>query len=211
MSTLQLSGFHYVIHNEEHSEIAPLLLLHKTGGDENELLPLAHQINPQWPIIGVRGNIVEDGKFRFFKRSAPRVFDEANLRENAFALADFIVRATSKHRLPSPIALGLSNGANIATALMYLRPEALSAAVLLRPAVPFKPAPPATLTGIDVLSIAGKTDQVVSAAETKSLLDDLALKGANVTREVVDAGHRIAINEADIIRTWLERRRLSLG
>lgn len=208
MSALELGGFQYVVHNEEHARLAPLLLLHKTGGDESELLPLAHQINPRWPIIAVRGNVVEDGKFRFFKRSAPGIFDEESLRENAFALADFIVQATSKHRLLSPIALGISNGANIATALMYLRPHALSAAVLLRPAIPFKSLPSAALSGIDVLSIAGSTDQVVSAADTRTLLDDMALKGANVTREVVDAGHKMTLNEPDIIRTWLEHQTL---
>jgi len=204
MATCELSGFTYLLHNEKHSHRPALLLLHKTGGDESELLPLAQQVAPDWPAIAVRGNAIEEGKRRFFRRLSPGVFDEVDIVKNAEALSNFIAEVTLKNGLRPPIALGLSNGANIAAALMYLHPTSLSGAILLRPTAPFKTLPSTALTGVKVLCTIGSNDEVVPLAQTNTLLEDLERNGAEVSRKVIEAGHRIASGDVPVIRSWLK-------
>lgn len=121
----------------------PILLLHGTGGDENDLMPLGGMIAPGSALLSPRGKVLEGGMPRFFRRLAEGVFDEADVRHRAHELADFVAAAREAHGLAAPVAVGFSNGANIAAAMLMLRPEALAGAVLLRAMVPLSDAPAA--------------------------------------------------------------------
>jgi len=123
----------------------PLLLLHGTGGDENDLLPLGEMIAPGATMLSPRGKVLENGMPRFFRRLADGVFDEDDVRRRAVDLADFIVAASARYGVPVPIALGYSNGANTAAAVLLLRPEALAGAILLT--LPLSETTPVDLTG----------------------------------------------------------------
>jgi phospholipase/carboxylesterase len=119
----------------------PLLILHGTGGDENDLIPLGKMIAPGAALLSPRGQALEHGMPRFFRRLAEGVFDEEDVRARAHELADFIAAACNEYGIGSPIALGYSNGANIAAAVMLLRPEALAGGILLRAMVPLSDPP----------------------------------------------------------------------
>ena len=127
------------------STAAPLLLLHGTGGNENDLLPLGKTLAPDRSLLSPRGKVLENGMPRFFRRLAEGVFDEQDLIKRAHELADFIVEAGEAYRQASPIAVGFSNGANIAAAILLFRPEVLSGAILLRAMVPLANPPQADL------------------------------------------------------------------
>jgi phospholipase/carboxylesterase len=109
-----------------------LLLLHGTGGDENDLVPLGRMVAPGAPLLSVRGKILENGMPRFFRRFGEGIFDEDDLRRRANELADFVEEARAHYGIASPIALGYSNGANIAAAVLLLQPASLAGAILLR-------------------------------------------------------------------------------
>src|SRR5215203_5831700 len=125
----------------------PILLLHGTGGDENDLLPLGQTIAPGAALLSPRGRVLEGGAPRFFRRLAEGVFDEQDVRRRANELADYVQDARDAYRLDAPIAVGFSNGANIAAAVLQLRPEVLAGAILLRAMVPLKEVPEPDLDG----------------------------------------------------------------
>ncbi len=127
--------------------LPPLLLLHGTGGDENDLIDLGRIVSPGSALLSPRGKVLEGGMPRFFRRLKEGVFDEDDVRKRANELADFVEEARKEYGLPAPIALGFSNGANIAAATLLLRPEALAGAVLLRAMVPLAQPPAADLSG----------------------------------------------------------------
>jgi phospholipase/carboxylesterase len=114
----------------------PLLLLHGTGGDETDMLPLGREIAPQAALLSPRGNVLEGDMRRFFKRYREGLFDEDDVRRRANELAHFVAEARRAYGLSRPIALGYSNGANIAAAVLLLRPQTLAGAVLLRATSP---------------------------------------------------------------------------
>src|ERR1700751_5493169 len=118
----------------------PLLLLHGTGGDENDLLQLGTMISPGSPLLSPRGRVLENGMPRFFRRLAEGVFDEEDVRHRALELGEFVQDARERYGIEAPLAVGYSNGANIAAALLLMRPEALSGAILLRAMVPLSAA-----------------------------------------------------------------------
>jgi phospholipase/carboxylesterase len=127
----------------------PVLLLHGTAQNENDLMPLGRRVAPSSPLLSRRGKILENGAPRFFKRFAEGVLDEDDVRRRAEEFADFIVKACENYQISTPIVLGYSNGANMATAVMLLRPETLAGAILLRVAqIPFSQAPSADLVTI---------------------------------------------------------------
>src|ERR1035437_1317157 len=127
----------------------PLLLLHGTGGNENDLIPLARQLSPDSALLSPRGDVVENGQSRFFRRFAEGVFDLADVERRTQTLADFIDTAAHEYGLDVShlIAVGFSNGANMAASLLLLRPESLAAAVLFRPMVVLNPATLPRLAG----------------------------------------------------------------
>lgn len=178
---------------------APLLLLHGTGGNEDDLLPLGRMVSPGAALLSPRGRVLEGGMPRFFRRFGEGRFDEADIRLRAGELAAFIAAAREAHGLAAPVALGFSNGANIAAALLELHPEALAGAVLLRAMVPLKEAPRPDLTGRRVLILSGATDPIVPAANAARLAADLRQAGAEVTHETLPAGH--GLTQADLDRS----------
>ena len=184
----------------------PLLLLHGTGGDEDDLLPLGSLIAPGSALLSPRGKVLEGGMPRFFRRLREGVFDEEDVRRRAHELADFIAEARESYGLAAPIATGFSNGANIAAAILLLRPEALAGAALLRAMVPLRDPPAVDLTGKPVLLLSGATDPIVPADNAARLAATLEGAGAAVEHLTLPTGH--GITQADVTRAkvWFDRR-----
>jgi phospholipase/carboxylesterase len=180
-----------------------LLLLHGTGGNESDLLPLGRMIAPGAALLSPRGKVLESGMPRFFRRLAEGVFDEEDVRRRANELADFIAEACDRYDLPAPIAVGYSNGANIAAAVLLLRPEALAGAVLLRPMMALRVAPAVDLNGKPVLLLSGAMDPIATEDSTARLASALGTAGADVQHRQLPAGHELS--QADIVaaRGWL--------
>jgi phospholipase/carboxylesterase len=181
----------------------PLLLLHGTGGDEGDLLPLGRAVAPGAALLSPRGQVLENGMPRFFRRLAEGVFDEADVRRRAHELAAFVAEARAAYGLAAPVALGFSNGANIAAALLYLAPEALAGAVLLRAMVPLPEPPRADLTGKPVLILSGSMDPIVPADSAARLAAQLTAAGAAVTHRVLPAGHGLSQADVALAKEWL--------
>jgi phospholipase/carboxylesterase len=184
------------------AESAPLLLLHGTGGDESDLLPLGRAVAPGAALLSPRGQVSENGAPRFFRRLAEGVFDEADLRRRTDDLAEFVAAARGRYGLAAPVALGFSNGANIAAAMLLRRPEALAGAVLLRPMVPFADAPVADLAGRPVLILSGVMDPIVPAENARRLAAQLTAAGAAVTHRMLPAGHGLSQAEVGLAADW---------
>ncbi|CAN5530720.1 alpha/beta hydrolase [soil metagenome] len=185
-------------------EAAPILLLHGTGGDENDLLPLGEAIAPGATLLSARGKVLEHGMPRFFRRLAEGVFDEADVIQRANDLADFVIAARKRYDLAAPIALGYSNGANIAAAMMLLRPEALAGGILLRAMVPLSVTPKADFTGKPVLIVSGQSDPIIPSSNSAKLADTLAMAGANVEHKVLPLGHQLSSMDVSVAKTWLQ-------
>jgi phospholipase/carboxylesterase len=180
----------------------PLLLLHGTGGDENDLLSLGRMISPGSALLSPRGKILENGMPRFFRRLAEGVFDEEDVRLRANELADFVAEARKAYGFDAPIALGFSNGANIAAAMLQLRPEALSGAALLRAMVPLSSAPQADLSGKRVLMVSGAMDPIIPADNAKQLAASLSASGAEVQHDVLPTGHNLSQTDLQLLVKW---------
>lgn len=183
----------------------PLLLLHGTGGDERDLLQLGRTVAPGVSLLSPRGKVLEGAAPRFFRRLAEGVFDEADLRRRTDELAEFVRQARERHGLPAPIALGFSNGANIAAALLLQRPEVLAGAALLRAMVPFKEAAPADLAGKPVLILSGALDPIVPRDSAEALARRLGDAGADVTHRMLPAGHGLGQADIGLVSDWLAR------
>jgi phospholipase/carboxylesterase len=175
-----------------------LLLLHGTGGDENDLLPLGRDLEPNAALLSPRGNVSENGMPRFFRRFAEGVFDEEDVIRRAHELADFITAAAAKYDFETRqlTAVGYSNGANIAAAMMLLRPGVLPEAVLFRAMVTLSNPPPADLNGTRVLISAGSSDPIIPQENAERLAAALRARGAAVQLEVQEAGH--GLNTVDL-------------
>ena len=180
-----------------------LLLLHGTGGDENDLIPLGRRIRPGAALLSPRGDVEENGQLRFFRRLAPGVFDEDDLVRRTHALADFVEEQSERHHLRQIVAAGYSNGANIAASMLLLRPGVLSGAVLLRAMVPLEVPHPPDLTGVPVLILAARHDEMMSADQPQRLAALLLGAGANVTLDWQDAGHGLGATDVTKAKDWL--------
>jgi phospholipase/carboxylesterase len=187
---------------------APLLLLHSAGGDENDLLPLGQAVAPDSALLSVRGKVLEHGMPRFFRRLAEGVFDEEDLRRRANELADFVVDARKRYGLAAPIALGYSNGANIAAAILLLRPDVFAGAMLLRAMVPLRQAPTADLAGKPVL-VSGKSDPIIPPDNSARLATMLQQAGADVQHRTLPVGHQLSQADLALTKAWLPRARES--
>jgi predicted esterase len=181
----------------------PLLLLHGTGGDESDLLPLGEALAPGAALLSPRGKVLENGMPRFFRRLAEGVFDVRDVEARAHELADFVLAARDAYSLAQPVAVGFSNGANIAAALLLLRPEILASAVLFRPMVPVEPATTPNLRGTKVLIGAARHDSIATPAETERLRGLLERAGADVQVEWVNAGHGLTSIDVANAKRWL--------
>ena len=167
----------------------PLLLLHGTGGDEYDLLQLGAMVSPQSALLSPRGRVLENGMPRFFRRLTEGVFDEDDVRRRAFELADFVDDARRRHGIDRPVALGYSNGANIAAAVTLLRPGTFAGAALLRAMVPLSDPPHPDLSGLPVLMVSGKIDPIVPESNSAKLAAVLRDAGADVSLQVLPVGH----------------------
>lgn len=182
---------------------APLLLLHGTGGNEHDLVPLVAEIAPGRAFVSPRGKVLENGMPRFFRRFAEGVFDEADVRMRAGELAAFIEEARVAYGLAAPVAVGFSNGANIAAAMLYLHPQVLAGAVLWRAMTPLSTPPDGRLDGVRVLIASGRLDPIVPAADAAALATALAGAGAEVTHEILPTGHGLTRQDLDLARAFL--------
>ena len=183
-----------------------LLLLHGTGGNENDLIPLGRELDPDANLLSPRGKVLENGMPRFFRRLAEGIFDEEVLIRRTHELADFIQQAAAKYRLnrQNLLAVGYSNGANIAGSLLLLRPQTLTGAILLRPMVPIVPEPLPDLSGVPVLAVSGRYDPIVPTDEALQLVNLLREAGAEVSGSLENAGHGLTELTLEIVRRWLE-------
>jgi len=184
------------------SDARPLLLLHGTGGDENDLIPLGRAVAPGAALLAPRGQVLEHGMPRFFRRLAEGVFDEDDVRRRAVELADFVADARGRYGLAAPVALGYSNGANIAAAVLLLRPQALSGAMLLRAMTPLREPPRADLAGKPVLIVSGAQDPIAPPDNAAILADVLRQSGAAVEHRVLSAGHPLSNADVALARDW---------
>ena len=184
---------------------APVVLLHGTGGNESDLLPLGQALAPGAPLLSPRGQVLENGMPRFFRRHAEGVFDLDDLRRRAGDLARFIEEARARYNLgdAAPVAVGFSNGANIAAALLLLHPGTLSAGLLLRAMVPLVPDPLPALHDVRVLIAAGRHDPIATAEQTQELADLLARAGADVTVHWSHAGHNLTPDDLQAGSRWM--------
>jgi len=182
-----------------------LLLLHGTGGNEHDLIPLARDLAPGAAILSPRGQVLENGQPRFFRRLAAGVFDEADLVARTHELADFVAASAQTYGFARDkvIAVGFSNGANIAASLLLLRPDALAGAVLLRPMLPLTPATLPDLTGQRALILSGQHDPLIPSGSTERLAALLREAGAEVSYQAVPAGHGLTQADLDHARRWL--------
>jgi phospholipase/carboxylesterase len=187
------------------STAAPLLLLHGTGGDENDLLPLGKALAPDRALLSPRGKVLENGMPRFFRRLAEGVFDEQDVIKRAHELADFIAEAGKAYGLGKPITVGFSNGANIAAAILMLRPETLSGAILLRAMVPLAKPPQAELAQTPVLIVSGASDPIIPASNANLLATMLKNAHADVQHVTLPTGHNLTQNDVTLATKWLNR------
>jgi predicted esterase len=185
-----------------------LLLLHGTGGNENDLLSLGRTLDPAAALLSPRGSVLENGMPRFFRRLAEGVFDKADLIRRANELADFIVSAAAYYAfdVSKVIAVGYSNGANIAGALLLLRPDVLDGAALIRPMVPLTPKDAPNLKGKAIFIAAGNQDPIVPLENSRALAAMLKRGGADVTLGIENAGHALTDNTVEVVRRWLDER-----
>lgn len=183
-----------------------LLLLHGTGGDENDLLPLGRELAPQASLLSPRGQVLEGGMPRFFRRLAMGVFDEDDLIARAHDLAAFIHAAAEAYALETDdiVAVGYSNGANIAAALLLLHPGLLRSGALLHAMLPLRPPALPDLTGVRALLTAGRADPMVPFEQTEELAALLRDAGAEVSYSLYGGGHELTRAELESVRAWLQ-------
>jgi phospholipase/carboxylesterase len=182
-----------------------LLLLHGTGGNEDDLVPLGHELAPEAAVLSPRGKVSEFGAARFFRRLAEGVFDHEDLVFRTHELAGFVESAADEYGfdLSRIVAVGYSNGANIAASLMLLHPDLLRAAILFRAMVPFEPEEKPDLTGMPVFLAAGRMDRMIPPDNTERLAQIVRKAGADLDLRWRDTGHPLTYEEVAEAKAWL--------
>lgn len=186
-------------------EAPTLLLLHGTGGDETDLLGLGRALDGTAALLSPRGKVLERGMPRFFRRLAEGIFDLEDLTRRTHELADFVAAAAVRYGFDPRrvVAVGFSNGANIAASLLLLRPQTLAAAILFRPMVPLVPETPPDLSHVPVFIPAGRQDPIVPAAESERLAALLGRAGAPVALHWEAGGHGLTQGDLTAARDWM--------
>jgi phospholipase/carboxylesterase len=192
------------VHRFEAGDISrpPVLLLHGTGGDENDLIDVGRLVAPGFPLLSPRGKVLEGGAPRFFRRMAEGVFDEDDVRRRADELALFVAAARKAFGLAAPVALGFSNGANIAAAVLMRHPHIFAGAMLLRAMVPLPDEPAGDLGGIPVTILSGAMDPIIPAENAARLATILQSAGAQVDHRTLPASHGLTQADVTIMRDW---------
>ncbi len=204
--SVDLGFVHRWVAGDSGSSLPTLLLLHGTGGNESDLLNLGPMLLPGANVLSPRGKVLENGAPRFFRRLAEGVFDIDDLITRTHELADFVSKAAQQYGFDAGnvVAVGYSNGANIASSMMLLRPGTLAGGILLRPMVPLEPDSPPDLTGTPVFLGAGRMDPIVPVDNVTRLAELLESYGANVTLKWQPAGHNLTRDDVESAREWLE-------
>ncbi|MGU3467215.1 alpha/beta hydrolase [Methylobacterium sp. C33D] len=182
---------------------SPLLLLHGTGGDEDELVPFAQAAASGAPMLAVRGAVSEGGKLRHFARHPDGRFDSSEVVRRADELAAFVAAARDRYGFGPPLALGFSNGANIAAALMLLHPALLTGAMLLRAVPPLTGTAPAALVGRRAVVVSGEMDSIAPPELGADLTLRLSEQGAEAAHHVLPCGHDLTAADVTLARDWL--------
>jgi phospholipase/carboxylesterase len=183
-----------------------LLLLHGTGGNERDLITLGRELDPSASLLSPRGNVLENGMPRFFRRLAEGVFDLEDLTKRTHELADFVIAAAQHYKIDTEnfVAVGYSNGANIAASMLLLRPEILSGAILFRAMVPLVPENLPDLSSVHVWIGAGSDDPIIPTSETQRLVELLRNASADVTLRFFNADHGLTNSEVETAGRWLK-------
>jgi phospholipase/carboxylesterase len=194
--------------NNPEKEYPTLLLLHGTGGSEDDLIQIGKMISPHSSLLSPRGKVLEHGMPRFFRRLAEGVFDIKDLKFRTQELAKFVHDASSKYSfdLNKTVAIGFSNGANIAASLLLLNPETINGAILFRAMKPFNPDNLPDLSNKQVLLSAGLIDPIVSKSQIEGLFNLLQKSGANVTMKWQQSGHNINNKDISDAKEWLSKK-----
>lgn len=181
-----------------------LLLLHGTGGNEEDLLPLAGMIDSDASVLGVRGNVEENGMPRFFKRIAEGVFDEEDLKFRTKELKEFLDESSKRYDFDREnlVAVGYSNGANIAASLLFHYEKAMEGAILLHPMVPLRGIDLPDLAGMPIMISAGRNDPLCLPEETEELSRILEAAGAEVEVYWHNSGHQLTRSEIENAHVW---------
>lgn len=195
---MSLSLFHHIF--VDNSSDKTLVLLHGTGGDEHDLLPIAEYLNRKWNVLSLRGNVNENGMNRFFKRLEFGVFDEENIKSEAEKLKGFIdaFMKEKKISVENLTYLGFSNGANMILAFALLHKEYVRRAVLLHPMMPLNPNP-VDLSGKLFIVTYGSNDHMITPVQSKKVIENLKKFGANVKEYFHEGGHEIRKEELDFV------------
>jgi len=182
-----------------------LLLLHGTGGNENDMIQVGRELAPGASMLSPRGKVLENGMPRFFRRLAEGVFDIEDLKFRTGELADFVEAAADHYGfdLRRLVAVGYSNGANIAASLLLLRPRVLQGGVLFRPMVPLVPVEEPNLDGKQLYISAGTSDPLTPKEETEKLVKMLESYGARIVLKWVRAGHALSPVDVQEARGWV--------
>lgn len=198
-------GFEHVFRAPASPAAPTLLLLHGTGGTEHDLLPLAADIAPAAGILSPRGKVLEGSMPRFFRRLAEGVFDLEDLRFRTDELARFVEASAARYGLDAAtiVAVGFSNGANIAASLLLLTPGVLAGAILFRAMVPIVPDPLPSLTGTRILMSNGRADPLIPMARAEALADLFRRCAADVTLEWQPGGHNLTKRDVELAAQWL--------
>jgi phospholipase/carboxylesterase len=204
MTAAQLDFIHRFVPGTRAGAV-PLLLLHGTGGNEDDLLSLGRELSPYAPLLSPRGQVLENGMPRFFRRFAEGVFDVEDIRVRAAQLARFVEAARAAYDLgnAAPLAVGFSNGANIGAALLLLHPHSISGGLLLRPMVPLVPDPLPDLRQVRVLIAAGRRDPIATPEQSQALGHLLVQAGADVTLHWSEGGHNLTPGDLEAGKRWM--------
>jgi phospholipase/carboxylesterase len=207
--TEDLGFIHRFLPAEDSANGETLVVLHGTGGDENDLIGIGQAIAPGAAILSPRGNVLENGAPRFFRRLAEGVFDPKEVRSRAEELARFIRTAVITYRLdPTRVfALGYSNGANVASTVMFVEPGILQGAILFRPMLVYEPTEKRDLSGSAVFISAGRMDPIVPTASVERLVELFESAHAEVTLKWQLVGHNLVPSEVSEAANWLALQR----
>ena len=183
---------------------APLVIaFHGTGGDETQFVPLIQQMLPQAGIVAPRGDVLEGGANRFFRRTGEGVYDMADLAQRTQRMATFVAQVCAEHPGRPVYGLGFSNGANILASILFEQPQLFDRAALLHPLIPWTPEPQRGLAGKRVFVSAGTQDPICSLSQTQALIDWLAAQNTDIETAILPGGHHVSNEELTALHSFM--------